>query len=201
MIKVLIAAACLVASTVGAFAQDALRIGDTVEINVYQDPKLDRRVRVGRDGAIAVPLAGRVRAAGRAPGAVEADLRNKLQKNYSEPLDVTVSLVEPSKPDSLIPRPPVEDELKPRIYVTGEIAKPGSFPIARRITVMQALAQAGGLGPFAAHKRIQIRRQSGGRELVFGIDYDAFLEGTSVQGNIDLQPGDVIVVPERTLFE
>lgn len=175
--------------------------GDTIEINVYQDPKLDRRVLIGRDGSISVPLAGRIRAAGRNPADIEAELKRRLQKNYTEPLDISVGLVQPARPEPAQPLRSVDDELKPRVFVTGEVTRPGSFPIGRRITVVQAIAQAGGLGPFAARKRIQIRRQSLGEELVFPFDYDAFLNGVVSVGNVDLRPGDVIVVPEQGLFE
>jgi polysaccharide export outer membrane protein len=65
---------------------------------------------------------------------------------------------------------------------------------------MQAIALSGGLGRFAAGGRIQIHRRVAGQERVFVFDYDAFASGKNLEGNIPLQPGDVIVVPERGLF-
>ncbi|MET0706241.1 MAG: polysaccharide export protein, partial [Tardiphaga sp.] len=67
--------------------------------------------------------------------------------------------------------------------------------------VLQGIALAGGLQQFAAKRRIQVRRKVGGLEQLFVFDYDAFEAGYNLSGNISLRPNDVIVVPERGLFE
>src|SRR5262249_28278291 len=97
-----------------AMAQ-SLRSGDTIDISVWQDSKLDRRVVISPSGMISFPLAGHVRAAGLTPQALENVLRTRLKSNYTDRLDITVALVA-SRDD---------DDLKPRIYVTGEVLKPG----------------------------------------------------------------------------
>ena len=84
--------------------------------------------------------------------------------------------------------------------MTGEILKPGPYVLIKRINIMQAIAQAGGLGPFAARQRIQIRRKINGVESVYFFDYSAFESGANLTGNIDLQGGDVVVIPERGIF-
>ena len=94
-----------------AQAQQALRPGDSIEISVWQDPKLDRRVVIGPDGFIGFPLVGQIRAAGLTPQALEQVLRTRLQKNYTGQLDITVALAGVNRE--------YEDELKPKIYVTG----------------------------------------------------------------------------------
>jgi len=188
--RILVALALWLGLAVVAHAQ-TLRVGDVLEINVFQDPKLDRKVLIAPDGMISFPLAGHIRAAGQTPQAIENVLRNRLQKNYSDRLDITVSVVSVGRPD---------DEDRPRIYITGEIQKPGPYLLFKRINIMQAIAQAGGLGTFAAKQRIQIHRKINGVESIYYFDYAAFENGTNLTGNIDLQNGDVVVVPERGLF-
>jgi polysaccharide export outer membrane protein len=178
-----------------ALAQ-TLKSGDNLAISVLQDPKLDRQVVVDPSGQIAFPLAGHVRARGLTPQAVENILKEKLKSNYKdENLDVTVSFVNASKPD------PIEEDLKPKIFITGEVIRPGSYIVRQRTTLMQAISLAGGLGPYAAKRRLQVRRRVGGDETIFVFDYRAYEAGADIEGNITLHAGDVIMVPERGLFE
>ena len=176
-----------------------LKSGDTLSISVLQDPKLDRQVVVDPSGQIAFPLAGHIRARGLTPQAVENILREKLKANYKDDnLDVTVSYLSTTKPD----RPdPVEEDLKPRIFITGEVLRPGPYTVRQRTTLMQAISLAGGLGPYAAKRRLQVRRKVGGDETIFVFDYRAYEAGVDVENNISLRAGDVIMVPERGLFE
>jgi len=181
---------CLVTS--GAWAQ-SLKSGDTLSISVLQDPKLDRQVIVDSTGQIAFPLAGHIRAEGLTAQALENVLKNRLQKNYKdESLDVTVALTNVTTP---------EDDLKPKIFVTGEVQRPGPYVVRQPTTLMQAISLAGGLGPFAARRRVMVRRQTSSGETIFMFDYRAYEAGQDLEGNISLRAGDVIMVPERGLFE
>jgi polysaccharide export outer membrane protein len=189
-LRILIALGLLLGGLVTTATAQTLRPGDTIEISIFQDPKLDRRVLIGPDGMIAFPLAGHLKAGGVSPQAVENELRNRLQKNYSDRLDITVSLVSTAS---------TEDN-KPKFFMTGEVNKPGTYVLTNRINIMQAIAQAGGLGTFAARQRIQIHRKIDGVESIFTFDYASFEAGTNLTGNIDVRGGDVIVVPERGLF-
>lgn len=177
-----------------------IRTGDTLDINIYQDPKLNRQVLVAPDGRISLPLAGHVKAAGRTLEAVETTLKERLKSQFSDEIDVTVSLVgSKERPPRLeAPAPPPID---PSVYVTGEVAKPGQYFFKTRTNVLQAIALAGGLGPFAAERRIKIRRIVNGEETLYGFDYDAFTSGEDLSGNMFLRSGDVIIVPEKGLFE
>ena len=151
-------ASCCAAFTTSAFAQaEPIQPGDTLQISVWQDPKLDRQVVVGPDGMIAFPLAGHIKAGGVTPQSLENLLRARLQKNYTEKLDVTVSLaaVNPSE----------QSETRPRVYITGEVLKPGPYPLKPPIDIAQAIALAGGLSPFAASRRIQIHRKVDGADI------------------------------------
>jgi polysaccharide biosynthesis/export protein len=176
-----------------AFAQSAIRPGDALEISVWQDPKLDRRVIVAPDGMIGFPLVGQIRAGGLTPRALEDLLRSRLAKNYTGQLDVTVALAAVNRE--------TEDETKPKVYVTGEVLRPGPYFVRPTINVMQAIALAGGLGPFAAKQRIQLHRKVNGIDSIFVFDYNAYAAGAVATDNINLQSGDIIIVPERGLLE
>jgi polysaccharide export outer membrane protein len=193
--RILLALLCLVLLSPGARAQ-ALKSGDSLSISVLQDPKLDRTVVIDPRGEIAFPLAGHFRARGLTPLAIENILKNKLKNNYRDDnLDVTVAVINAPKE---IP----EDDLKPKIFITGEVIRPGSYVVRQPTTLMQAIALAGGVGPFAARNRIQVRRRSpGGDETIYMFSYRAYEAGADLEGNITLRAGDVIMVPERRLFE
>src|SRR5262245_60825814 len=104
----------LIASGMSAFCQ-TIQPGDTIDISVWQDPKLDRRITVPKDGTIAFPLAGHLRASGLTPQGLENALRDKLKANYTDRLDITVSLIPPASDQR------EDDALAPRFYVTGEV--------------------------------------------------------------------------------
>ncbi len=177
-------------------AQAAYRLqpGDTIQVSVWQEPKLDRQLVVAPDGMVAMPLVGHVSAGGRSARQLEKAIKARLQTQYQSELDVTVSLVA-QPPDNQ------DEEIEPTIFVMGEVNKPGEFVVKKRITLLQALAMGGGLTAFAAQRRIQVHRKVDGEDTFFQFDYRSFEHGEDVAGNIALRPGDVIVVPERGLFE
>ena len=189
--RILIAFLLICVSWVPAAAQ-ALQPGDTIAVSVYQDSKLDRQIVIGPGGYISFPLAGQIRAEGMTPQSLEKALRSKLRDKYAGNLDITVSLIAAAK---------VDDELKPRFFVTGEVNKPGPYPLRVGTSLVQAIAMSGGLGQFAARKRIQVRRKVNGVESTLVFNYAAFEAGKEVAGNIDLQAGDVIIVPEKGFWE
>jgi polysaccharide export outer membrane protein len=193
--RILFLLLCLVVWSAPAGAQ-ALKPGDSLSITVLQDPKLDRNVTIDPSGEIAFPLAGHIRARGLTPLALENILKSKLRNNFKEEnLDVTVAVLSAPKD---IP----EEDLKPKIFITGEVIRPGSYVVRQPTTLMQAIALAGGIGPFAAKSRIQVRRRgTGGDETIFMFNYRAYEAGADLEGNIKLRAGDVIMVPERGLFD
>jgi polysaccharide biosynthesis/export protein len=192
--KILIFLMCLCVTATMAQAQ-SLKPGDTLSVTVMQDSKLDRTVIVDPSGQIGFPLAGHFRVQGLTPVAVENILKNRLKSNYKDDsLDITVALANAVKD---VP----EEDLKPKVFITGEILRPGSYVVRQKTTLMQAIALAGGLGPFAAKRRIMVRRRGGPGEEIFTFDYRAYEAGQDLEGNITLHAGDVIMVPERGLFE
>jgi polysaccharide export outer membrane protein len=170
-----------------------LHPGDSIAITVWQDPKLDRKLVIGPDGMISFPLAGHIKAGGMTTVALENALKSRLQKNYSGELDVTVTLAEVDKE--------AEAETKPRFYVTGEVQRPGPYLLTQATNVVQAIAQAGGLGIFAAKQRIQIHRKIQGADSIYTFNYNAYEAGQAPTENINLRQGDIVIVPERGLFE
>ena len=163
-----------------------------ISISVYQDPKLDRQVLIGPTGMIAFPLVGQIKAAGMTPSALESVLKARLKGKFAEEPDVTVSLTAEKA---------LEEDLKPRVYITGEVLRPGFFIVRIKLDVMQAIAMAGGFSPFAAKRRIQVRRKVNGVESIFVFNYDDFFSGANLDDNVRVRAGDVIIVPERGLFE
>ena len=189
--RVLLALALLCGFWTAASGQ-VLKPGDTISISVYQDPKLDRQIVIGESGIISFPLAGQIRAAGLTPQALERALRTRLQDRFTGDLDISVALMPPAQ---------LEQELRPRFFVTGQVQRPGQFSIRLRTNLLQAIAMAGGFGPFAAKSRIQVRRQVRGAEEIYLFNYYAYRAGYNVEANIDLRPSDVIIVPERSILD
>lgn len=192
----LIAGLC-VAGSAQAQTEDtgdwALAPGDRIDISVLEDPTLNRQALVRPDGKISMPLAGAIAVAGLTPEAVQGLIRRRLAKDFIEPPNVTVSLIAIG----------IEDEEEPAFYVLGEVAQPGRFTFdeEKPITVLQALARAGGLGVFAARKRVQVRRYAENIETLQLFDYDAVESGEGLLPPLFIEDGDVIVVPESGLFE
>lgn len=175
-----------------AAAQDYLvRPGDTLDISVLEDPGLNRAVLVRPDGRISLPLAGSFEAAGRTPEALQADIRRALARDFVSPPTVTVSVTGLSAE-------PLDEQAVFSIYVIGAVNSQGRLDLSGEVDVLQALAQANGLTPFAATRRIQVRR--GGDHLML-FNYDNVTRGAVPREQILLREGDVIVVPERGLFE
>lgn len=189
----------LVAALVPAGAQEVatgdyvLGPGDVIEISVLEDSSLNRQVLVRPDGKVSLPLAGTLEAQGRTPEALQEVIRSRLAQDFIEPPTVTVSLVSTATAAAA-----AETKF---IYVLGQVANPGRFEITEPVDVLKALAIAGGPGVFAAKKRIQLRRRDdNGGETVTVFDYTAVEEGNGLQLLV-VGSGDVLVVPERGLFE
>jgi polysaccharide export outer membrane protein len=161
--------------------------GDVLQVFVWREPELTREVRVRPDGYVSVPLLGDLFAVGKTLKGLAAELTQALAKYVNAPV-VTVTLGESSTL---------------RVYVVGEVQKPGEFPLLGRTTVMQALALAGGFREYAKTEEIKVLRQelsvSGGRpksrEIVLSVNYKAVAQGQNLHQNYALKPGDVIVVP------
>ena len=194
---------CLGLMATTAAAQDLYRVqaGDTLRIEVIEDPSLNRSVLVAPDGRINMPLAGFIVAEGRPVGAIQNDLALRLEENFAVTPNVFVAVERVFEPRIEPPAQPAA----PRtidIYVLGEVGAPGLKQVAPGTTVLQFFAQMGGFTRFAATKRVQLRRtDASGTETIYPLNYDAIEAGTSPNGSAVLVDGDVIMVPQRRLFE
>ncbi|WP_128513766.1 polysaccharide biosynthesis/export family protein [Tabrizicola thermarum] len=182
-----------------AAAQDyRIRPGDVLQIEVLEDATLNRSAIVLPDGQISLPVAGTVRVAGRSIAEVQADLVRRLAPGFASTPTVFVTL-------SALAERPAGTAAAARtidIYILGAANSPGKIEVSPGTTLLQAIAQAGGVSPFGAKKRIQLRRvDKSGNEQVYRLDLDAIERGASAGGTTRLVKGDVIVIPQRKLFE
>jgi len=153
--------------------------GDILEVSVWKDESLSRSVVVSPDGTFTFPLLGELLAAGRTLPELKADLENRVSLYVPDPV-ITLEL---KQANSM------------QIYVIGRVNGPGRFLISSRVNVLQALAMAGGLNPFADEDEIKILRENdAGQSLSFDFNYKKVLRGENLEQNIRLQRGDVIVV-------
>lgn len=158
--------------------------GDVMSVFVWKFPVLSVNVPVSPDGTIHYPLVGELKAAGLTLNEIELQLQQGLRKQIKNP-QVTVSLTQVNGF---------------RVYVLGEVLRPGMMELKGPVTVIQAVAMAGGFTRFAAKDDIIIYNHAiaGGERLSF--DYERFLAGEDLQRNIILRPGDTVLVHPETLF-
>ena len=163
--------------------------GDLLHISVYGEKDLDRDVAVEPDGGIAFPLVGNMNAKGLTLAELQKKIADALRSGNMLPnvtdAEVTVSLVK-STGNSF--------------SVVGQVKQPGTFVTDTQVDVMQALSLAGGLTPFASKSRIIVlRRDDQGVQKKIPFDYSEVEDGDNLQSNIQLQGGDVVVVPQGGL--
>ena len=152
--------------------------GDKLRIEVYRDQQLSQSLQVRPDGKITLPLIGDVPAAGSTSRELAGTLTERLKEYVKEPV-VTVIVAETTPPT---------------IYVMGEVNSPGAHPMREPMTVLQALAVAGGFKDFANTKKIHIqRRSSNGSVQTINFNYKDALERPDKP--MFLQPGDTVIVP------
>jgi polysaccharide export outer membrane protein len=173
----------LVAPGIG-FAQEQsvdyrLHAGDSITVSVWKELDLQRKVLIRPDGRFSFPLAGELQAAGRTADEVRVDIENQLKKYIPEAV-VAVS---------------VDDFAGNRVYVIGQVNRPGMYVMNPSLTVLQALSLAGGSTPFGKLDNISIIRGSGASQKTLPFRYGQVIEGKSLQQNITLESGDVVVVP------
>ena len=154
--------------------------GDVLQINVWDEPKASVSSAVVRpDGRIGMPLIKEVEVLGLTPKQAERRITARLTAMIpSADVTVVVSSINSKK-----------------IYAIGAVKKEGPIAYTYRMTVLQALSEAGGLNDYAKHKKIYVLRTDNGKEFRLPFDYDAVLKGQRTELNVTLMPNDVIVVP------
>jgi polysaccharide export outer membrane protein len=153
--------------------------GDTLVVSVWKEPELQGPVLVTPDGSFAFPLVGQIDARGKTVGELQKTIADRLARYISTPV-VSVA---------------VQEVKGNKIYVIGQVTKPGEFVVNPRVDVMQALSMAGGATPFAALNDIMILRRSSGTQQALKFNYSNVSRGKSLDQNIELQSGDIVVVP------
>lgn len=160
---------------------ESLGIDDVVEVRVYGEEDLSGDFRVSNDGTIDYPFAGRIAASGLRSGELQAIISAKLKDGYLKNPQVSVM---------------VKEWNSRKIAVLGQVQKPGSVVYFPRMTIVDAIAAAGGFTPIAAKNKVMLRREAkGGGVNSKVLPVADISEGRSA--NVPLLPGDVLVVEER----
>ena len=152
---------------------------DVLNINVWKEPELSGPVPVRPDGKVSLPLLNDVQAVGLTPMQLADSITQQLKKFMEEPRVTVVVQAVHSR----------------RVYLAGQIGRPGAMPLLTDMTVMQALASAGCCPEFANTKKIYVLRNEGGKQVRYLFNYKDALKGKNTEQNIFLKPGDTIVVP------
>lgn len=153
--------------------------GDVLQISVWKEQDLQLEVLVRPDGAFTFPLAGEIRTSKKSVLDLKDELTEKLARYISAPV-VTVS---------------VKEILGNKIYVIGQVQRPGDFVVNPKVDVMQALSMAGGTTPFASLDDIKILRRTESGQTAIPFNYSNVIRGRQLEQNIVLLSGDVVVVP------
>jgi polysaccharide export outer membrane protein len=162
------------------FAPDYL-IGaeDILSIVFWRDKDMSAEVMVRPDGMISLPLLNEVHAAGLTPTQLK-DLLVEQSKKFVEDPNVTVVIKQINSR---------------KVFITGEIAKPGPYPLTGPTTILQLISVAGGLRDYAKSDKIAIMRIENGKPLSYRFNFQEVLKNKNLKQNIELKPGDTIIVP------
>ena len=152
---------------------------DVLSVVFWREKELSVDAVVRPDGKISLPLMNEVMAAGLTP----EQLRDRITKQASAFVkDPQATVV-------------VKEVNSRKVYITGQVEKPGAYPLSARLSVMQLIAMAGGLKEYAKSDRIVVMRLERGREVRHRFDYKKVLEGRDDAQNLEMRPGDTVVVP------
>jgi len=152
---------------------------DVLDISVWKEPEVSRVVPVRPDGKISLPLLNDVQAAGLTPAALASQITESLKKYVTNP-QVTVIITTINSQ---------------RVYLLGEVTRPGAFPMIPGMTVLQAVSSGGGFTQFARTKGIYVLRNENGKQVKYPFNYKEVISGKKPEQDITLKAGDTIVVP------
>ena len=152
---------------------------DVLTVMFWRDKEMSSDVAVRPDGMISLLLLNEVKAAGLTPDELRENITKAASKYIEDP---TVSVV-------------VKAINSRKVYVTGQVGKQGAYPLGGPTTVLQMISLAGGVHEFADLKDILIVRNEGGKQIVFKFNYKDVMRGKNLKQNIELKPGDTIIVP------
>ena len=156
--------------------------GDAINVFVWRNPELSVAVPVRPDGKISTPLVEDMVAVGKTPSQLARDMEAVLGEYIRNP-QVNVIVTNPVSAFS-------------RVTAIGQVASPGSFPYREGMRVLDLVLEAGGLGQFASGNRARIVRTEEGKRVEIRVRLKDLMERGRLKDNLDLRPGDVLVVPE-----
>ena len=209
MFRTLLGLALALLLVPSAWAQSSYRIqpGDSLQMEVLEDPSLNRSLLVLPDGSVSLPLVGSIKASGKSLNALRSVITSALASNFASPPTVYLSVGQLNAITSAVNNAAAQAAAarysgSMSVFALGEVNNQGKIAVEPGVTLLQFLAESGGLTKFAATKRILLRRHDHktGKEIVYKYNYKAVQSGADAP-MIVLQDGDVIVVPERKLFE
>ena len=174
----------LAVAAVAAFASPpdepyTVKPGDTLLVSVWKEPELQRPVLIEPDDTFSFPLCGQIDARDKTVGQLQQEITQHLNRFITDPV-VTVSL---------------QKLAGNRVYVIGQVNKPGAFIVNPRVDVMQAISMAGGTTPFASLGNIKIIRRTASGQQALPFNYNDVIHGNDLAQDIMLEAGDVVVVP------
>jgi polysaccharide export outer membrane protein len=156
--------------------------GDTLQVFVWRSPELTTTVPVRPDGKISTPLVEDMVAVGKTPSALARDVEKVLSEYVRSP-QVNIIVTQPASAYS-------------QVKVIGQVVKPQGLPYREGMTVLDAVLSVGGLGPFASGNRAKVVRTENGKQVELKVRLDDLVNKGQMQHNLQLKPGDVLVVPE-----
>lgn len=171
----------MLAKPVPATNDPAYLIGaeDVLSISVWKEPEITRTVPVRPDGKISLPLINDIQAVGLTPLQLTTRITEELKKYLTEPQVTVIVTAINSR----------------RIYIMGEVGRPGTFQLLPDMTILQALSGAGGFTQFANMKGIYLLRNENGKQVKYPFNYKEVVKGQRPEQNLVLKPGDTIIVP------
>jgi polysaccharide biosynthesis/export protein len=158
--------------------------GDALDIFVWHNADLSRSMPVRPDGRIGMPLVGETVAVGKTPAALAAELQDKLMPFVVDPL-VTVI---PTQFIGLFTK---------QIRVIGEAAMPRAIPFRTAMTTLDVLIEVGGLTRYADGDRSVLVREVNGKQISYRVRLDSLIRDGDINANVDMQPGDILIIPQR----
>ena len=154
--------------------------GDVLAINVWKEAEISKVLTVRSDGRISLPLIGELQSSGLTPRQLEAEITKRLKDYVADPAVTVV----------------VQEIHSQKVNVLGMVSHPGSFPLAKPMTVVDAIATAGGFRDFAKQKDIYVlHKDANGKQTRVPFNYKDVIKGLHAEQNIELQSGDTVVVP------
>jgi len=154
--------------------------GDILGVSVWKESEISKVVPVRSDGRISLPLIGELQASGQTPRQLEAEVTKRLREYVADPAVTVV----------------VQEIHSQKVNVLGMVSHPGSFPLVKPMTVVDAIAAAGGFRDFAKQKDLYVlHKDAGGKQARVPVNYRDVIKGVHPEQNIELQSGDTVVVP------